>query len=167
MNDPVTPTNVDASLIHRLAGGANCLRLFLNRYAWPVVDLLIRFWIARVFFLSGLTKIRNWDSTVFLFEAEYRVPVLPPEAAAIIGTTFELTMPVLILLGLFTRIAALPLLGMALVIQFVLGAGNPAYDHVEHFYWMILLLVLITRGAGPVSLDRLLLKRLCGVFGKG
>jgi len=81
------------------------------------------------------------------------VPLLPPEVAAILGTTFELGMPVFLVLGLGARFAALPLLGMACIIQFVLGANNPDYDNVEHFYWMFLLAMIVVRGAGTLSLD--------------
>jgi putative oxidoreductase len=126
---------------------------------WPLVALALRLWIARVFFNSGLTKVRDWESTVLLFQFEYQVPLLPPSLAAALGTTFELGMPVLLVLGLATRLAALPLLGMALVIQFVLGAANPAYDSVEHYCWMLILLTLIARGGGALSLDALV-KRL-------
>ncbi|MBM3516364.1 MAG: DoxX family protein [Alphaproteobacteria bacterium] len=131
----------------------------LETWVAPLVDLAVRLWIARVFFNSGLAKIDDWNSTIFLFELEYQVPILPPAAAATLATIIELGMPVLLILGLFARLAALPLLGMALVIQFVLGASNPAYDHVEHFYWMLLLLIIIVRGAGALSLDRLLARR--------
>jgi len=123
----------------------------------PVLQLAIRLWIANVFFKSGMTKIADWPSTLFLFEFEYQVPILPTNVAAAMGTTFELTMPILLVLGLFTRLAALPLLGMAMIIQFVLGAGNAAFDNVEHFYWMFMLAIIALRGAGPISLDHLLL----------
>jgi putative oxidoreductase len=132
----------------------------LEIFLWPVVALALRLWIARVFFNSGLTKIQDWSSTVLLFQFEYQVPLLPPQVAAALGTTFELGMPVLLVLGLATRLAALPLLGMALVIQLVLGAANPAYDNVEHFYWMLILLTLIARGAGPLSADHFIKKLL-------
>jgi putative oxidoreductase len=134
----------------------------LEIYLWPLVALALRLWIARVFFNSGLTKIQDWSATVLLFEFEYQVPLLPPGVAAALGTTFELGMPVLLVLGLATRLAALPLLGMSLVIQFVLGAANPAYDNVEHFYWMLILLTLIARGAGPLSLDHLAKRLVAG-----
>ena len=71
--------------------------------------------------------------------------VLPPEVAAVLGTTFELGMPIFLVLGLGARLAALPLIGMACVIQFVLGANNPDYDNVEHFYWLFLLLMIVFR----------------------
>ncbi|MGO4758818.1 DoxX family protein [Streptomyces sp. 2MCAF27] len=125
-------------------------------WAAPLLQLAIRLWIARVFFLSGLTKIADWNATLFLFQEEYKVPLLPVPVAALLGTTFELGMPVLLVAGLLTRCAALPLLGMSLVIQFVLGASTPYYDNTEHFYWMFLLLMIVIRGPGPISLDHLL-----------
>jgi len=128
----------------------------VEAWAAPVLQLAIRLWIARVFFNSGLTKIQDWDATLFLFQEEYRVPLLPTPVAALMGTTFELAMPVLLVVGLGTRLAALPLIGMSLIIQFVLGATNPAYDNVEHFYWLFLLLVIAIRGPGALSLDHLL-----------
>ena len=124
----------------------------------PAIMLIIRLWIAKTFFFAGLTKIQDWENTVFLFEFEYAVPILPPEMAAYMATAFELGMPVLIVLGLFTRAAVLPLFGMALVIQFVLGAANPAYDNVEHFYWMMMLALIAINGPGRWSLDALWLK---------
>ncbi len=111
----------------------------IQRIGTPPIELAIRIMIARVFFLAGLTKIRDWENTKLLFEYEYMVPVLPPEIAAYFATFFELGMPVLILFGFLTRFAVIPLFVMALVIQFVLGAANPAYSNIEHFYWMILL----------------------------
>jgi putative oxidoreductase len=125
-----------------------------------VWDLAARLWIARVFFTSGLVKIRDWDSTLYLFQEEYKVPVLPVDVAAVLGTTFELCMPVLLTLGLCSRLAALPLIGMTLVIQFVLGAHNPDYDHVEHFMWLFLLTSIVVRGPGPLSLDGVLQRYL-------
>lgn len=131
----------------------------LQRFAAPVFDLAVRLYIAQVFFMSGRTKIADWETTVYLFESEYNVPVLPPEIAAYIGTTFELLMPVFLIVGLASRLAALPLIGMACVIQFVLGSANPDYDSVEHFYWMFLLAMIVIRGPGLLSLDHLIRKR--------
>ena len=135
----------------------------LGTWGGPVIDLVVRLWMAQVFFISGLQKIGDWPATLFLFEHEYRVPILPHGLAAVLGTGFELAMPVLLVLGLFTRLAALPLLVMALVIQFVLGAASPDYDDAEHFFWMILLALIIVKGPGPISLDHWLGKR----FGAG
>jgi putative oxidoreductase len=131
----------------------------LERYAAPVFDLAVRFWMARVFFNSGRVKIADWNSTIYLFRDEYKVPVLPPEVAAVIGTTFELGMPIFLVLGLCARLAALPLIGMACVIQFVLGASNPDYDNVEHFYWLFLLTLIVVRGPGTLSLDWLVRRK--------
>ena len=132
----------------------------------PLVDLAMRLIMARIFFRSALQKLSNWDSTVFLFRTEYQVPVLPPELAATLAAATELTAPVLLVLGLATRLAAVPMLGMTLVIQFSLGAVNPAYDLAEHSFWMILLASLIVRGGGPLSLDHLIAGRL-GLCRKG
>ena len=121
--------------------------------ATPVLDLALRLWMARVFFSSGLTKIRDWESTLFLFEYEYAVPVLPYSLTATLATAFELVMPVLLVVGFLTRLSALPLIGMTLVIQFVLGAANPAYDNVLHFYWLFLLATIVVRGPGLISAD--------------
>jgi putative oxidoreductase len=129
---------------------------------WPNAFLMLamRLWIARVFFLSGLVKIGNWDATIFLFQTEYRLPLLPPQPAAIISATCELGMPVLLVLGLFSRFAALPLIGMTLVIHFVLGAANPVYRSLNHVYWLFLLAAIVVQGAGRLSLDALIWPRL-------
>lgn len=131
----------------------------VERGAGPLIDLAFRLIMARIFFQSGLTKIDDFENTVFLFQYEYAVPVLPPEIAAGLATFFELAMPVLLVLGLMTRLAALPLLGMAMVIQFVLGAGNEAYFQWEHYFWMLSLAYLFIRGAGPISLDYLIWRK--------
>jgi len=77
--------------------------------ASPVLDFIIRLDVANAFFKSGLTKIESWDKTVFLFQEEYHVPILPPEVAAFLGTFGELVFPVLLVLGLGGRFAALSL----------------------------------------------------------
>ncbi len=146
--------------LHDLTTAGTAVVDGVNRWGAPLLQLAIRLWIARVFFLSGLTKIQDWDTTVLLFQEEYRVPLLPPDLAALMGTTFELGMPVLLVVGLASRLAALPLLGMSLVIQFVLGAANPAYDSLEHAYWMFLLLAIVVHGPGPLSLDHLIRRHL-------
>ncbi|MEW6691199.1 MAG: DoxX family protein [Pseudomonadota bacterium] len=121
-----------------------------------LLALAARFAIAGIFFLSGRTKVEGWltvtDSAVALFADEYKVPLLPPELAAHMATYAEHLFPLLLALGLFTRFAALALLGMTLVIQvFVYPAA-----WATHLSWAGLLLYLLGRGAGPLSLDRLL-----------
>ena len=143
----------------RLASIHTQITGFLDRYIGPLLDLAVRLWIADVFFQSGRTKLADWAITVSLFEDDYKVPLLPPEVAAVFGTTFELGMPVFLTLGLASRLAALPLIAMTCVIQFVLGGANPDYDSVEHFYWLFLLGMIVIKGPGPISLDHLIRAR--------
>lgn len=130
----------------------------LERLA-PLTDLLLRLAVFRVFFWSGLAKLDDWSSTLLLFENEYNVPLLPHTLAAALAASAELGASLLVLAGLLTRLAALPLLGIALVIQFVLGAADPAYNQLQHYLWMALLLTLIARGPGAWSLDAWLERR--------
>jgi putative oxidoreductase len=113
-----------------------------------VLLIIVRLWIANIFFKSGLVKIEDFDNTLSLFQDEYMVPFVNHYFAAYSATFFELVCSSLIALGLFTRLAALPLLGMTAVIQFT-------YDmHDDHFYWAVILALLFIRGAGFFSLDR-------------
>ena len=124
----------------------------LGRFPLPVLQLMFRLAIASVFIKAGLTKIASWDTTVQLFADEYKVPVLPPDLAATMAATFELGCSTLLVVGLATRPATLPLLGMIAVIQtFVYPQAYP-----EHLTWASLLLFLLTRGAGSWSLDHVL-----------
>ncbi len=125
----------------------------------PLTDLLLRLAVFRIFFWSGLAKLDDWSSTLLLFENEYNVPLLPHALAAALAASAELGASLLVLIGLLTRLAALPLLGIALVIQFVLGAADPAYNQLQHYLWMVLLLTLIARGPGAWSLDAWLERR--------
>jgi putative oxidoreductase len=122
----------------------------LGRFPLSICQLLFRLAIAAVFGRAGLTKIASWTTTVQLFTDEYKVPVFPPEIAAMIATAFELGCSTLLVVGLATRLATLPLLGMIAVIQLFV------YPHAwpEHLTWASVLLFLLTRGAGPISLDR-------------
>jgi putative oxidoreductase len=125
------------------------LRALAERIPMSLLQLLARGGIAVVFWRSAQTKLANWDLTVALFRDEYRVPVLPPELAAPIATAFELACPVLLVLGLATRLATLPLIGMTLVIQiFVYPTSWP-----DHLIWTALLLSILARGPGALSLD--------------
>lgn len=136
------------------------LRELLTRFAAPVFDLSVRLWIGLVFFRSGLEKAKDWESTLFLFQEEYKLPILPPDVAAGLGMATELAMPVLLFLGLAARLAALPLIAMTLVIQFVLGAADPAYNSTEHYYWLFLLCAVVVRGPGRLSADHVIAKKL-------
>ena len=130
----------------------NVLKL-LEKVGMPLLVLFMRFWMAKIFWYSGLTKISSWKSTVFLFKEEYKVPVIPPELAAYFATTFELACPVLLVLGFATRLATLPMLVMTAVIQFTY------LDLIDHRYWAMMLLLILFYGPGPLSLDYLIAKR--------
>ena len=112
-------------------------------------QLLFRLAIAGVFLRAGLLKIMSWESTVTLFRDEYHVPVLPPELAAAMASSVEVGCSTLLVVGLATRLATLPMLGMIATIQ--LFVYPQAWS--EHLVWSSILLFLLTRGAGAVSLD--------------
>ena len=130
---------------------------FFERFIPDWLLLLVaRLAVASVFFLSGRTKVEGvltiTPSTYSLFEDEYHVPLLSPEVAAHIATYSEHLFPILLVLGLLTRVSALALFGMTLVIQlFVYPDAWPT-----HLTWAAILLPLISRGGGKLSLDRLL-----------
>ena len=120
--------------------------------------LLFRLAIASVFLPAGFLKLASWESTIALFQDEYMVPVLPPVLAATMATTFEVGCSSLLIAGLATRLATLPLLGQILTIQLFV---YPQAWH-EHLVWGAILLFLLTRGAGAVSLDHLISRWLNG-----
>ncbi len=127
-----------------------------GRVPLSIHQLLFRLAIAGVFLRAGLTKIMSWESTVALFADEYKVPVLAPHIAAAMAATVEVGCSSLLLVGLGTRIAALPLIGMLTTIQlFVYPQAWP-----EHLVWGSILVFLVTRGAGAISLDHLLARVL-------
>jgi putative oxidoreductase len=123
----------------------------LGRFPLALLQLLFRLAVASVFLKAAMTKLASWEFTIQLFADEYKVPVLPPEIAAVVATTTEITCSILLIAGLFTRLATLPLLGMIMVIQ--LFVYPSAYS--EHLTWGSILIFLLTRGGGPISLDRL------------
>jgi putative oxidoreductase len=120
--------------------------------AQPAAALAARIYLAQVFFLSGLTKIRDWDTTLLLFTEEYRVPLLSPQLAAIAGTFGELVLPVLLLLGLAGRFAALGLSVVNVVAVISLAEIAPAALQ-QHITWGVLLAALALYGVGKWSLD--------------
>ena len=134
---------------------ADLFALF-GRVPLSIHQLLFRLAIAGVFLRAGLTKIGSWESTVALFADEYKVPVLAPDVAAALSATFEVGCSMFLLLGLGTRLAALPLLGMIMTIQ--LFVYPQAWS--EHLVWGSILLFLLTQGGGAVSLDHLIARAL-------
>ena len=119
----------------------------------PLAALLARLYIAQVFFLSGLTKLRDWEITVALFTDEYKVPLLPPAAAAFMGTAGELVLPALLVLGLGGRFSALGLFVVNAVAVISLSEIAPAALQ-QHIFWGSLLVGLVVYGLGPWALDR-------------
>ena len=118
----------------------------------PAGALAARLYIAQVFWLAGLTKIRDWETTLLLFTEEYRVPLLSPQLAAISGTAGELVLPVLLLLGLAGRFAALGLSVVNVVAVISLAEIAPAALQ-QHITWGVLLAALAIYGLGKWSLD--------------
>lgn len=121
--------------------------------AQPLAQLAARLCVGQVFFLSGLTKIRDWDTTIALFTDEYHVPLLPPEWAALLGTAGELVLPVLLVLGLAGRFAALGLTVVNAVAVISL-ADIPVPALQQHVFWGSLLVGLLLWGPGRWSLDQ-------------
>ncbi|MDE3037946.1 MAG: DoxX family protein [Pseudomonadota bacterium] len=119
----------------------------------PLIDLTLRLWMADVFWKSGVIKFNNWQSTIYLFTYEFPVPLLPVHVAAMLGTTFELLCPILLTLGLATRLATLPLLAMTALIEFTFD------NNIQHYYWAMLLGVILLHGPGKLSLDYLIKRR--------
>ena len=125
----------------------------------PLAQLAARLFVARAFFMSGLTKLRDWDITLALFNDEYHVPLLPPDVAAVMGTGGELLLPVLLALGLAGRFAAAGLGVVNIVAVLSLAEIAPAALH-QHQLWGSLLAGLLLWGPGRWSADALLIRRL-------
>jgi putative oxidoreductase len=124
----------------------------LGRFPLGAHQLLFRLAVAGVFLKAGLLKVMSWQSTVALFRDEYKVPVFPPEVAAVLGSTVEIGCSTLLVLGLASRLATLPLLGMIMTIQ--LFVYPDAWS--EHLVWASILAFLLTRGPGAISIDHLI-----------
>ena len=153
-------TTIDSPLLQK------CVRLWSRLTAalealQPPAALAARIYVGQVFFMSGLTKIGNWETTVALFTDEYKVPLLPPALAALMGTTGELLLPVLLVLGLGGRFAALGLFVVNAVAVISLSEIAPAALQ-GHIFWGSLLAGLAIYGPGPWSLERLVWPRLAG-----
>jgi putative oxidoreductase len=136
----------------------NCI----TEWGGSLLSLAIRLYVGWQFFKAGLTKINDWSTTLALFRDEYHVPVLPPELAAVMGTLGELSLPILLLVGLLSRPAALGLFAvnvMAVVSYPQLFKFECPAAINDHFYWGALLLVVVAFGPGRLSLDRWLSQR--------
>ncbi len=140
-------------MITPLIAGARAARSVIERTLTAPLELLGRLMVGEIFFRSGLVKLASFETTIDLFRDEYKTPFFSPEIAALLATATELTMPVLLMLGLFTRLAAIPLLAMTAMIQFTY------FYHSEHYFWAFVLLLFIVRGPGAWSVDHWLRRR--------
>lgn len=150
-----------ATLRSLVTSGANPVHRLYKGLDWlaSIADLGARLWVANAFFKAGLTKIQNFDSTILLFTYEYQVPLLPPELAAYLGTATELSIPILLTLGLLTRPAA----GVLFIFNLIAVISYPAislFTAIDHQAWALLLLVTLLHGPGRLSLDYLISRRL-------
>jgi putative oxidoreductase len=140
--------------------GATLRRLFVAARSWlerlplSLIQLAMRIAVGAVFFNSGLIKIRSWEFAIKLFEDEYKVPLLDPTWAARLAAFNELVFPLFLFIGLATRLATLPLLGMVAIIQIFVYPQA----WTEHLLWASVLLFLLTRGPGALSVDYLIEK---------
>ncbi len=130
---------------------------YAEKWLSPVLDLAIRIYMAKIFFVSGKQKFdtymnEGWEAVVLFFSDYHPVPGLDPHWAALGGVSGELILPALLALGLFTRFSAAGLIIMTLVIQFAVpedyGVANP-----QHYMWMLLLAVPLIKGGGLISVD--------------
>lgn len=154
MTSTATRTTPSATL----AGRAQHWVDRLDRIPHTFLALPLRLALATVFWNSAMVKLANWDTAVELFREDFQLPLLPPEVAATLALSIELAAPVLLMLGLATRPVALVLLGMTAVIQlFVYPQAWPT-----HIQWAAMLLVLLARGPGKISIDWLIHRWLFG-----
>lgn len=128
------------------------LRATLERFPLWILQLGLRVGVGMVFFNSGLLKINSWEFAIKLFEDEYKLPLIDPTLAAQMAVVVELGTPIFLFLGLATRLATLPLLGMIAVIQTLVYPQAWA----DHLLWASALVLLLVRGPGLLSVDALI-----------
>lgn len=130
----------------------------VEHFVTPLLLLFVRIWAAKAFFQSGLVKIQSWDSTLYLFEEEYQVPLLPWEMAAYMGTAAELILPPLLILGLMSRGVAsvLFVFNIIAVISYPVLWDGGFWDHQ---LWGLMFLMTVVFGPGALSADHILKKR--------
>jgi putative oxidoreductase len=148
MNQPLTVSAADRTGI----AWVDITRAWLARFPLSIILLAGRIGVGATFFKAGLLKYNSFEFAVKLFQEEYRLPLLDPAVAARIAMVQELTIPILLFLGLATRIATIPLLGTIAVIQIFVYPN--AYH--EHLAWGSILVLVLTRGPGVFSVDHLI-----------
>lgn len=132
----------------------------LPEFLAPLLDFALRLYVADVFFKSGLTKIKSWDSTLYLFSDVYQVPLIPSDLAAYMATVGELGLSVLLVLGLFGRFATAGLFILNAVAAYSYYSGLSEAGLFQHFAWGTMLAVLLILSRGRWSIDAWFEKRL-------
>jgi putative oxidoreductase len=160
LNAPTLTSTSTPGLLQRGLDAWALLTQALNALQ-PLAALAARVYVAQVFFLAGLTKLRDWDTTLLLFTEEYKVPLLSPAVAAVMGTAGEIVLPILLLLGLGGRFAALGLSVVNAMAVLALAEIAPAAFQ-QHILWGALLAGIAIYGPGPWSLERWVWPRLRG-----
>lgn len=135
---------------------------FCSTLLAPVVNVVARIYVGLIFWRSGVAKFEDMEGTVENFDPaedgdfiiSFLPDSIPPEIPAYLATAGELVLPILLFIGLFTRIGALGLLIMTIVIQYFV----PDFQNPEHYFWMIIFLMLMGQGGSKISLDNWLLK---------
>ena len=144
----------DSAAARAVAGAVH----WLDAVPYTLLAIPLRLAVAVVFWNSAQAHLASWDTTLYLFANQYNVPLLPSDLAAYMAVSIEVSTPILLVLGLLTRPAALVLLGMVTVIEvFVYPQAWPT-----HIQWAAMLLVLLCRGPGALSLDALIRRPVIG-----
>ena len=147
---------MEATIKYLITGPAR----ILNSLRWDLFLVLMRFYVGYQFWKAGMLKLNSWDSTLFLFEHEYRVPLLSPYLAALLGTVGELLFPLMLFVGLAGRLGALGLsvVNVVAVIAYAHVIFSPGFENTvnDHWLWGLMLLAVMVFGPGKLSLDHLI-----------
>jgi putative oxidoreductase len=133
---------------------ASFWNLLAHRLAWPYVELLIRLWIAKLFFFFGVQELMHWTAALRIADEQNPFPLLTPTVSAYLSAGADLFCAILLVLGFMTRYASLPLLILAAITQFRIEALDTQLFWIALFGWYVI------HGAGPISLDHLLRRGL-------
>ena len=133
---------------------------YAENHLFSLLLLWVRCFLGYIFFRSGMLKLRDWDTALYLFQYEHPVPFLPVKLAAVLGTGGEIVFPILMFIGLGTRLGALGLFFMTLLIDLTY------MSYREHVFWMIIFGFVVLRGGGMLSCDYWISKRFQGLLKK-
>jgi putative oxidoreductase len=133
----------------------------LLNHLQDLLSLFVRLYVGWQFFHAGWLKLNSWDSTLYLFQHEYRVPVIAPGLAAVLGTAGELVFPVLLWIGLTSHLAGIGLqfVNVMAVVSYAHVIFNPEFGTsaiADHYLWGLMIMMVIVYGPGRLSVDELL-----------